>query len=65
MAFNQPLSFDTSQVTDMDGMFEVRSTRAAEIRKDDTRCGVNVHGEIWPDSRLRLGAEHAWSAPET
>ena len=27
-AFNQPLSFDTSSVTDMTGMFAVRSTRA-------------------------------------
>ena len=25
-AFNQPLSFDTSSVTDMHGMFEVRSS---------------------------------------
>ena len=27
-AFNQPLSFDTSKVTDMHGVFWVRSTRA-------------------------------------
>ena len=27
-AFNQPLSWDTSKVTDMYGMFEVRSARA-------------------------------------
>ena len=27
-AFNQPLSFDTSSVKDMDSMFEVRSARA-------------------------------------
>eukprot|EP00964_Phaeocystis_antarctica_P039446 scaffold22564_cov67-Phaeocystis_antarctica.AAC.8 len=27
-AFNQPLSFDTSKVTDMQGMFQVRSARA-------------------------------------
>ena len=27
-AFNQPLSFDTSKVTDMNRMFEVRSARA-------------------------------------
>eukprot|EP00964_Phaeocystis_antarctica_P081544 scaffold51015_cov63-Phaeocystis_antarctica.AAC.1 len=27
-AFNQPLSFDTSKVTDMWGMFRVRSARA-------------------------------------
>ena len=27
-AFNQPLSFDTSEVTDMDSMFRVRSARA-------------------------------------
>jgi len=27
-AFNQPLSFDTSKVTTMFGMFEVRSARA-------------------------------------
>ena len=27
-AFNQPLSFDTSSVTDMHGMFRVRSARA-------------------------------------
>ena len=27
-AFNQPLSFDTSKVTDMGGMFNVRSARA-------------------------------------
>ena len=27
-AFNQPLSFDTSRVTDMASMFQVRSARA-------------------------------------
>ena len=27
-AFNQPLSFDTSSVIDMNGMFAVRSARA-------------------------------------
>ena len=27
-AFNQPLSFDTSKVTTMENMFEVRSARA-------------------------------------
>jgi hypothetical protein len=27
-AFNQPLSFDTSKVTNMRNMFEVRSARA-------------------------------------
>ena len=31
-AFNQQLSFDTSQVKDMESMFEVRSTRARPQR---------------------------------
>ena len=33
-AFNQPLSFDTSRVTNMDEMFEVHSTRA--LRPDSS-----------------------------
>jgi hypothetical protein len=31
LAFNQPLSFDTSNVTDMTGMFQVRSARALTL----------------------------------
>jgi hypothetical protein len=31
-AFNQPLSFDTSKVTAMDGMFNVRSARALTLK---------------------------------
>tara|TARA_B100000795_G_C22770846_1_gene427793 strand:- start:1223 stop:1405 length:183 start_codon:yes stop_codon:yes gene_type:complete len=29
VAFNQPVKFDTSKITSMNGMFEVRSTRTS------------------------------------
>jgi hypothetical protein len=37
-AFNQPLSFDTSKVTDIGGMFTVRSARALAPTKALSRA---------------------------
>ena len=66
-AFNQPLSFDTSSVTDMSWMFLVRSARALgpqALSRDDPRacllCAATTPQALPPPgSHLSSPASHA------
>ena len=49
-AFNQPLSFDTSSVTDMSGMFSVRSARDL-APQPSVRPSPRVHVPLAPRCR--------------
>ena len=52
-AFNQPLSFDTSSVTNMESMFEVRSTPALfPICSQALHCTLDAVAPVcWPAPR--------------
>ena len=62
-AFNQPLNFDTSRVTKMDGMFRVHSTYA--LHKDSSRacpCTLDMRGRPAAPTPL-LSGPHVPSPP--
>ena len=63
-AFNQPLSFETSKVTTMEGMLAVRSSRV--LRPDYSRAFPNprdmpsaAHGSYTPTSYFARPLHHA------